>query len=318
MIRLIIIFITILINLTAFTQTPVKHLLSDSIKSFTAVAPPANAKGLIVFLPGFNQPAEALLKETTFQNLAYVHGLATIIIPYGPRVYADRETVKLLNEAIETAINKYSIPRDKVIIGGFSAGGTIALRYAQFCIKYPDTYPMIPKSVFAIDSPVELKELYAYCQNEIAKNFSQIGVTEAKYVISSMEKEFGGPPSEKAQRYDELSPFSYDLEHGGNLGILKYTPLRTYHDADVNWQIHNRRRSLKDMNITPASEMINQLVILGNEKAELIMSVGTGVRGNGQRHPHSMSIMDEKDFVIWCLKNLNIPINSANLKSSGN
>ncbi|MEQ8473273.1 MAG: hypothetical protein RIC35_18905 [Marinoscillum sp.] len=315
MIRLIIISVVFAINLEIFAQTPVKHFLQDSLKSYTAVAPPANAKGMIVFLPGFNQPIEDLLKETAFQNLAYIHGLATIFIPIGPKLFADRSVVKLLNEAINTAMAKYNIPKDKVIIGGFSAGGTIALRYSQFCIKYPDSYPMVPKAVFAVDSPVDLATLYEYCQREISTNYSQIGVTEARYAISIMERDFGGSPSGYPERYGELSPFNTEMEIGGNIAILKHLPVRSYHDVDVNWQIKNRRRSLMDMNVTPASEMINQLVMMGNEEAELIISIGTGVRSNGQKHPHSMSIIDDQELVIWALKKLKIPVNTNSNKS---
>ena len=132
-----------------------------------------------------------------------------------------------------------------------------------------------------------------------------------------MDEELGGSPKDNRQVYEEMSPFTYGIENGGNVHLLKNIPVRLYHDANIQWQLSQRRRSFYDMNILPASAMISELMLLGNEEAELMMTVGTGVRSTGEEHPHSMSIMEETEFIRWVLKHLDIPMNPAFVKKNG-
>ncbi|MEQ8584334.1 MAG: hypothetical protein RIC30_01400 [Marinoscillum sp.] len=296
-------------------QSPLHSNLQNSTLGYTVITPPGTAKGLIVFIPGFAQTADQLLQETEFEKLAYLYGIATIVVPCGRKMYADGQVAKLLNEAIIATLNDYKIAPNQVVMGGFSAGGTIALKYTQYCLKYPESYPIKPKAVFAVDSPVDLEEIYHYMERELVRQYSEAGVSEAYVVKSIMERELGGTPNEVPGRYQELSPFTKGAKQGGEAEVLKSFPVRLYHDADIQWQLKNRRRSFYDMNIAPASEMINQLMLMGNTQAELMMTVGKGVRSNGERHPHSMSIVDEQDLMTWILKHLGVDTNPAHNKA---
>ena len=78
--------------------------------------------------------------------------------------------------------------------------------------------------------------------------------------------------------------------------------VRVYEDIDVEWQLKERRRSLYDTNILNASELINRLLLSGNNKAEFKTSKQPGQRSNGMRHPHSWSIVDEVECIQWAIK----------------
>lgn len=308
--RLFLIIFIVLSTTIGFSQAPLTYYLDDSAWEYSVVTPPGKAKGLIVFLPSFSQPSRNLLEEVKFQNLAYMYGLTTLIIPGGAKLYADKEVTKMITEAVTKVMKDHDIPKNKVVFGGFSAGGTIALRYAQYCISFPYDYPANPQAVFIVDSPVSLPDFHAYCEREIAKNYTDVGVTEAKYVKSIMERDLGGSPAESPEKYAQMSPYNSDQPYGGNTRILQHIAVRSYHDPDVQWQITNRRRSFLDMNVLYSSEMINQLQVAGNKKAEIILKPGAGVRKNGERNPHSMSIVDEEELITWILKQLEIPYNA--------
>jgi hypothetical protein len=53
------------------------------------------------------------------------------------------------------------------------------------------------------------------------------------------------------------------------------------------------------MNAIDLAALVNQLKILGGKKAELITTAGKGFRADGSRHPHSWSIVDEKELIEW-------------------
>jgi pimeloyl-ACP methyl ester carboxylesterase len=260
--------------------------------------------GVLVLLPGFGESAENIFPETKIHNVAFLHGLLTIAIAGGPKLYADEGVTKKLNDAFDHIADKYSIGKDKFVIGGFSAGGTISLRYAEYSNENPTGASIQPKGVFSVDAPVDLFDIWNYFQREIKKNYSEAGVGEAKFVSEIMLREIGDPIKNR-DRYNALTPFNATLETPGNERFLEDIPVRVYHDVDIVWQLQNRKRSLFDSNALAASEMINRLLLMGNEKAEFMPAKQPGYRSSGLRHPHSWSIVDEVELIQWvvdCLK----------------
>ena len=259
-------------------------------------------RGVLVLLPGYAERAESMFPQTKLFNVAFGNGILTMAIAGGEKIYADDQVINKLNRGLTDLIAKYpTVLKDTFILGGISAGGTIALRYAEYCVENPGKVPLVPKGVFAIDSPVDLGGIYAYFQREIKKNYSPVGVAEANRVSEVMRKEIGTPET-NPKRYNELTPFNHLLETEGNEKHLKNMAVRVYEDVDVDWQLKQRRRSLYDTNILNASELICRLMLMGNERAEFIASKQPGYRSNGQRHPHSWSIVDETECIQWMLR----------------
>jgi|SRR5687768_8742279 len=265
----------------------------------------SNIRGVLVLLPGYGELAENIFPQTKLFNVAYVNNILTIAIACGQKIYTDEAVIDRLNRGLTDIIKKYpTITKDNFVIGGFSAGGTISLRYAEYCVENPSKVPINPKGVFAVDSPVDLAGIYDYFQREIKKNYSQAGVSEANMISNIMSKEIGTPET-NPKRYNELTPFNHKLENEGNEKYLKNMAVRLYEDIDVEWQLKERRRSLYDTNILNASELINRLMLMGNERAEFMTSKRPGYRSNGMRHPHSWSIVDEVEFIQWTLNLFN-------------
>ncbi|MFM7857623.1 MAG: hypothetical protein ACKO96_38310, partial [Flammeovirgaceae bacterium] len=102
------------------------------------------------------------------------------------------------------------------------------------------------------------------------------------------------------------SPFYAASNEPGNERFLKNTAVRVYHDMDVVWQLQNRRRSLYDNNALCSSELINRLLLMGNDKAAFVQSDRKGYRSNGMRHTHSWSIVDEVECIQWIKEVLEI------------
>ena len=278
----------------------------DIEEGYYLAVPPESAEiaGVLVLLPGFAQKAESIFPETKIHNVAYVNGILTIAIAGGHKLYADEKVTAKLDEAFNYIKKKFSVDKENFVIGGFSAGGTISLRYAEYCYENPERASVQPQAVFSVDSPVDLFHIWDYFNREIEKNFSEAGVSEAKYVAEIMLKEIGDPQTNKAN-YERLTPFNSELTNPGNEKYLKNIGVRVYHDVDIAWQLKKRRRSLFDSNALASSEMINRLLLLNNERAEFKTAKKPGYRSSGVRHPHSWSIVDEVELIQWvknCLK----------------
>jgi len=273
---------------------------------YLAIPPKDEIKGVLVLFPGYAESAEMVLPETKLHNTAFNNNLLTLVIPIGAKIYADEPTLSAINRALTDSIKRFRLDKNKMVVGGFSAGGTIALRYVEKCVERPIDFPIMPKAVFAIDSPVDIINLWEYFDRERAKNFSEAGVNEANFVQPIMEKELGGTPITNLKRYIEQTPFYAKSVDLGNERFLKQLPVRVYHDMDVVWQLENRRRSLYDNNALCSSEMISRLMLMGNTKAEFIQSDRKGYRSNGMRHTHAWSIVDLVECIQWIKKVLEI------------
>lgn len=271
---------------------------------YLAVVPKGKIEGTLVLLGGYGEAPENVLRETKVPTVASDNNILTIVMSVGPRMYADAATVAAINNYLADTIRRFNVNKESFVFGGMSAGGTIALRYVERCHERPASFPVVPKAVFAIDSPVDLTDLWAYFDRELGRNFSDAGMNEARNIQQQLKDEFGGTPANVPATFIAHSPFDVNSKQPGNERFLKNIPVRSYHDTDLVWYLNNRRRGVRDTNVYASSELIARLMLMGNEKAELMISNGTGYRANGTRHPHSWSIAEPVELVNWIKSNL--------------
>lgn len=278
---------------------------TDSSYGFYTIVPPTSGRvqAILVLLDGFGGNALNLFAETRLPFVASANDILTVSIPTGPRIYADASIISLMNKVLGDVVAKYHVPKDHIVLGGFSSGGTIALRYTELCRETRDSYPVQPAAVFTADSPVDLAGLYRQSQQELKRNYTGWWLSESQMIVSTLEQTFG-KPEEHPEAWQKVSPFNITDTAPGNERFLQNVAYRTYHDVDINWQIQNRRRSAYGMNMLNASELVNRLVLAGNNNATFIAAKIPGRRSNGQRHPHSWNIIDETDLIQWVREQL--------------
>jgi len=268
---------------------------------YLVAAPPETSiiKACLLLFPGFGQIQENVFQDTNFQKYASKAGILTIAFAGRTRMSADSVVATKLNLVLEDAIERYQVKSDKIILGGFSQGGVLALRFAELCKEFPELYPYEPVGVFMADSPVDLFLSNKFIQENLKNAYSEVSVNEANWVNKFYSEHYGATPTEDPQRFIDLSPFSIDRSLGENEKFLKDVAVRAYHDIDVSWRLTNRNQSVKFDNYVSTSELINRLLLMGNTKAEFMQTFETGYRKNGKRHPHSWSIIDEAECVQW-------------------
>lgn len=260
--------------------------------------PGDSVRGVLVLLSGFSQHAESIFPETRLGNVAYTNNILTIGFAAGYKAYADSEVVANLTAVLKDVVKRYKVNPEKFVLGGYSAGGTIVLRYTELCKQYPGKYPVDPKGVFMVDSPIDVFTMWDMLDETAKDNFSVPAVQEANEAMSRMRNQFG-VPKDNVAKYNEVNPFAMNKDYGDNEKYLSNTAVRAYHDVDIAWRLVNRRQTVKQGNYYVTSELINRLLKMGNNKAEFMQSNREGYRNNGMRHPHSWSIVDEVECVQW-------------------
>ncbi|MDC1505946.1 hypothetical protein N8475_12235, partial [Winogradskyella sp.] len=261
---------------------------------YLKLIPKGQIKGAIVILPSGGETTQDLLKQISLPKLAFDNGIATIIpsINWGTE---DRKVeIETLNKIFQEVVKKHNIPKENFVLGGLSNGGMISLVYTQQSIKDTESTFLKPKAVFGLDVPLDKAHFYEYCQREIKRNFSELGVGEAKWLMNNYNEIYGGSPKMFPEKYIKASIYSNGVENGGNAKYLQDIPIRMYTDLDVNWLMNERRRDLYDWNGTDIIAMINDLKLMGNKDANVILTMGKGIKLDGTKHPHSWSIMNNQ------------------------
>jgi len=288
-----------------FSQSIKKIVIDekDEISGYYLALEPAEQEieGVLVLLPGFGQRAEAIFPETKLPNVAYANSILTIGFAEGTKLYADEEIQDKFTAVLSDVIERYSVSKEKFVLGGYSAGGTVALRYSELCLESPGRFPIVPKGVFMVDSPIDIFSIWEGLEENLKNNYSEIAVQEAEYAMGIIKESYGVPRDNLAI-YAKMNPFSMNKVYGENEIHLKNIAVRAYHDVDISWRLKNRNQSVKDNNFFVTSELINRLLLLGNKEAEFIQTFRTGYRSDGQRHPHSWSIVDEVECITWIKK----------------
>lgn len=267
---------------------------------YYALLPSQTIKAVLVLLAGTWDRAEYVLSNNkSLAQLAYDNGIAVLVPSINQRLTLNKEVLNFLNTVFLQAIDKYKLPKDKFILGGFSMGGLFSLRYTELAYEDSTKTSVKPIAAYSVDGPTDLENMY---YSEARALQSSPNKTEANYALNEFKKHMGGAPDTVRRNYIYYSTFSNSEKDGGNAKYLKNIPVRIYNDVDVNWWLTNRSTDLYDMNALDQSALINFLHRNGNAKAEFINAFGKGYRLDGTRHPHSWSIVEPVDCVGWILK----------------
>lgn len=300
---LLVVIITLFSIKNTNAQTIKKIILDerDIFSGYYLVVEPENKdsiSGVLVLLAGFGQIPEDTPPETKIHTIAYANNILTLFIAGGNKLYADSLTVFKISKIIEDVLSRYKVNKNTFVFGGFSAGGMIAMRYVELCSEFPTKFPVQPKGLFTVDSPIDIFTIYEQLEESVRNNYSEIAVEEAVRAIKHINADFG-IPRENISTYAKLTAFSMNKEYCQNEKHLKNIAVRTYHDVDIAWRIINRNQTVHRSNYEVTAELINRLVLMGNTKAEFVQTFKTGYRSNGQRHPHSWSIADPVELIQW-------------------
>lgn len=274
---------------------------SDSTKNCYAIIFPDKLpyKGYVVLLPGFGESAKEVLIQTDLPKQLAMNGILTVIATLQDGRFSfgvDSISQKTLSGIIKDVSTKQKLEGQKFYIGGFSIGGSTAIKYAENAVQKP-------VAVFAIDPPLDFERFYNSAKREIRITNNNDAVEESKYMINRLEKITGGNPLSNLTDYHKLSPYSINDTTQTAIKKLKNIPLRVYTEPDIHWWMNTYSIDYTNMNATECSAMINELNLLGNKNATLITTQNKGFRKpDNNPNPHSWSIVDNEDLIKWILQ----------------
>ncbi|HEU4557657.1 MAG TPA: hypothetical protein VFS20_07395 [Longimicrobium sp.] len=279
---------------------------ADSVANrYRVHAPAGQPRALLVLLPGYGgdvnsfEPTSGYSPSTLPARLAAQGVLTIVAVPHPETLYETDRMLLRLDSMVAEVVQRYRVPPQRVAIGGFSAGGTGAVRYAQHCAA--GRCRAVPKvaAVVAVDAPLDFERMARGAEVHVRRQAPRTNLAEERMVLETLRRALGGSPDEAREAYRRVSPVLASEPDGGNARLLSATAIRLYTEPDVQWWIEQRNLDYHGMNAVDHAALINLLRIAGNQRAELIATTGRGFRPDGRRHPHSWSIVDEEELARW-------------------
>lgn len=272
------------------------------------------ARAALVLMPGyggdfdhFSDAGNSGPHRSVLADSLDARGIVLVLVaPPAGTLFGDHAHMQQLEDTIRETLGMVTSAALPVAVGGFSAGGTDAILFAERCAEGRCAMPHKVRAVFAVDAPLDFHRVWDNATMVLANQPPGANLEEARLVQAALKKRLGSRPSLSSPRYVSASPLAAKERDGGNVRKLTDLAVRAYTEPDVQWWMENRSLDYYGMNAVDAASLIRHLNLLGNAKAELIVTSGRGYRANGMRHPHSWSIVDQSELAQWLAIHLRI------------
>ncbi len=288
-------FLFLLVFLINSCKSPIskrKHVVEKEYEIFQA----ENSKAVLVLFPCFPCDNENTKTEFPIIEQANKEGISVLLMNYNYKLFLKEDELLELAHQLSAIFETYNLNNKKVFIGGFSGGGNVSLLLSNYLLANPNLVQ--PKGVFIVDAPIDLLGLYEVAEKNKKSNFSEESVEESNYIIEKFNADFGNQ-KDSISLYEKFSPFTSKTSNIGNLKNLKNIKIRFYTEPDVNWWKTNKNNDEEDLNAFFIKNLYLTLKTNSFKNVALIETVNKGFRANGERHPHSWSIVDKDELLKW-------------------
>lgn len=277
------------------TLPEVTNIVSDDYELFM----PKNQEGLLILFPCFPCDAENTRTEFNIIDIAIANNISVLLMNFNQHLWLSEMEKKEVEKILIDAVSNNNINTNNTFIGGFSSGGNVSLLLTDYLKSTGSAIQ--PKGVFIADSPIDLLALYETAQGTIKKDFSDVAVQEANWIVETFDAKLGVGDTALVN-YSKMSPYLSKTNSTRNITGLRGLKIRFYSEPDTLWWNINRQAAYENMNACYIEQLANDLSKLyGEDKVTYIKTENRGYRANGDRHPHSWAIIDEKDLVDWIL-----------------
>ncbi len=296
-------FVLTLSSLLAAAQDGIvcRQEYKTSNNCYRLYRPTGRARGLVVMLPYYGSDANEF-SSASLPGLLAKNNIATMVVSASG--YLVDDDVMTLKALIAEMVQELNIPAGGLVVGGISAGGTGAVRYAEYCISAHCDARFTPVAIFSVDAPLDFESWWNRMTLNLRRGNPKSALEESQAILEALSWAMGGSPQQARQAYRSRSPFLVAEKDGGNAVLLKNMPIRLYTEPDVVWMIENLGFDYYTINAVDQAALVLQLRTLGNTNATLITTTGKGFRPPGKRNPHSWSIVDEPDLADWIVRSL--------------
>ncbi|SCY00133.1 hypothetical protein SAMN05192588_0668 [Nonlabens sp. Hel1_33_55] len=259
-----------------------------------------HTQALLILFPGGGATSKQTKENFNITDKATKNNISVLFMNFNRHFWVDDDTSKDLAKLIEDAINKYDLKPQKIVIGGMSIGGNVALDISDYLTKINSKAQ--PQGVFVVDAPIDLFAMYESAQKDLKnKNLTEERLQEPNFIANFLEDQVPDGTS-ILNGLEKISPIVLKSGNISNINNLSETKLRFYTEPDTLWWQETRGTKFESTN----AYILQRTEVLLNKKkwryVSLIQTEDKGYRADGSKNPHSWSIVDKDDLIKWILE----------------
>lgn len=280
---------------------------SDSItiplskQGYTLYLPETEPIATIVFPSGSALDTTKNIDEYAIIKPALAKNMAVLFVSTGKVIeflFTDKD-INIIDSLVGDALGKYELKSKPIFLAGMSLGGTMAMRYSEYCFLNKSASGLKPKAIAICDAPLDMVRMWHEQEQAINNNFHPNAVGEARWVLHYLKKHLGGSPNQSMGAYIDYSPFTYKNENSSKIDLFKHVPIRMYHEPDIKWWVENRGKDYNTINSIDLAGFYNYLRQAGNMDVELITTHNKRQDYEKASSPHTWTIVDDEELVDW-------------------
>jgi len=263
---------------------------------YTLNIPAQPAETCLILFPGMGGDPARIEQESHIPAMAMAENMTVALMNMNQNLWLYPADLVHLNQLLEEILDQLPEAPQRLAIGGFSSGGLVSMLWAQHLITEHSPVPI--DKVFMVDSPTDLSALYAMMQLDLTQDYPAWRLEEPRWFVNQCHAAFG-QGDRLMQSLEAHSVYTHRTKNLYNISALQSIDLRFYTEPDPAWWEENRMVSYEGSN----SFLIDQFETTAREaewnNLEIIRTENRGYRSNGERHPHSWSIVDAEDLLAW-------------------
>jgi len=274
--------------------------INTVLNEYYELIKPNDSKALLILFPGGGTTSKETKENFKIVDKAKKNGISILLMNFNRHFWIEDEDSQELSRLITKAVEQNNLKTDKVFIGGMSIGGNVALALSNYLSRTNSSIK--PKGVFVVDSPIDLYALYESSQKDVRrKDLSEERLEEPKFIIDYFEEQLGGKDS-LLFKFQKVSPITLKTKNIENIKNLNNEKLRFYTEPDTLWLKENRQTDFESTNAYTLQKAKMLLNGKNWDNVELIQTKNKGFQKDGERNPHSWSIVDVNDLINWILE----------------
>lgn len=277
-----------------------------SKQGYTLHLPESKPVATIIMLSGSSLDTTRYIDEFEIIKPALEKSIAVLFVSTGKVIeflFTD-EDIAIIEKLTGKALETNNLSGKPKFLAGMSLGGTMAMRYSEYCMLDKSSHGFRPDAIALCDAPLDMVRLFHEQEQAIKNDYHPAAVGEARWVSHFLIRNLGGRPDEALDNYISYSPFVYTDKKRSKIQLFKDVPIRIYHEPDINWWIENRAKDYNTINSIDLAGFYNYLRQAGSVDAELITSFNKRSGYKDGSSPHSWTIVDNAELVDWFLSKI--------------
>jgi hypothetical protein len=253
---------------------------------------------LLIVFPDLGGNAESTKESFNILSAAKEANISVLMMNFNHHLFLSKKDNFRITGILNEVVKLNNLSPEKVVIGGFSSGGIVSSLWSNYLLEINHAFK--PQKTFAVDSPLDLVELF-YNVTAVDSLSHNVSMEEANYIINYFEEALNTKDS-LIQKIAEVSPFNYATFNFKNIERLKEVDFRIYTEPYSVWWKQNRGFDFEETDSYQVIRFAKSAKEFGWNNLQLIQTTDRGYRPDGNRHPHSWSIVNPNELIAWILK----------------